>query len=97
MIDADYAVMTAEQLQEQVVARAAVDEDFRARFVEDPKKLVLDEYGIAMPDSVNVEVHENSADTVHVVLEANPALSEMELQGATGGSPPFVQPPPPPP
>ena len=85
MAGTEHTMLTAEQLQKQVVTRASRDQDLRSQFVADPKSTILDEYGIAVPNSINVKVHENSAQTIHVVLKANPALSEIDLAGAVGG------------
>ena len=65
------------------------DEALKARFMSDPKA-VLAEYGIDVPDGIDVNVVENSDNTVHITMPASPAgaadLSDEELSNAAGGS-----------
>ena len=64
------------------------DEALKARFQSDPKA-VLAEHGIAVPDGIDVNVVENSDNTVHITMPAAPTgaadLSDEELAGAAGG------------
>ena len=64
------------------------DEALKARFMSDPKA-VLAERGIDVPDNMNVNVVENSDNTVHITMPMAPDramnLSDEELAGAAGG------------
>ena len=64
------------------------DEALKARFMADPKA-VLAEHGIAVPDGINVNVVENTDNTVHITMPAAPAgtgeLSDEELSNVAGG------------
>ena len=64
------------------------DEALKARFMSDPKA-VLAEHGIDVPDNMNVNVVENSDNTVHITMPKAPSgpteLSDEELAGAAGG------------
>ena len=64
------------------------DEALKARFLSDPKA-VLAEHGIAVPANINVNVVENSDNTVHITMPMTPAgdgeLSDEELTNAAGG------------
>ena len=64
------------------------DEALKARFMADPKA-VLGEYGIDVPDGIDVNVVENTDNTVHITMPQAPAgageLSDEELAGAAGG------------
>ena len=64
------------------------DEALKARFMADPKA-VLAEYGMSVPEGMNVKVVENSDSHVHITLPAPPAgdhdLSDDELSDAAGG------------
>ena len=61
----------------------------KARFQSDPKA-VLAEYGIDVPANINVNVVENSDNTVHITMPAAPAgageLSDEELGNVAGGT-----------
>ena len=76
---------TATELRDQLAARVAEDDDFRTRFLEDPKAVISAETGIAIPENFNVVVHEDSSDTFHVVLPPTNELTETELAVAAGG------------
>ena len=65
------------------------DEALKARFLSDPKT-VMAEYGLDVPDGIDVKVVENADDCVHITLPAPPAgdtdLSDDELSNAAGGN-----------
>ena len=67
----------------KIVGKARADADFRARLLSDPKGAVAQGLGVAMPASLSVEVHEESATTVHLLLPAAGGLTEGEVE-ATG-------------
>ena len=54
----------------QVIARAEEDEGFRSRLLADPKAAILGEFEVSIPESVNVEVHEDGSNVAHLVLPA---------------------------
>ena len=64
------------------------DEALKARFLSEPKA-VLAEYGIDMPDGIDVNVVENTDNTVHITMPMAPAgsdeLSDEELGNVAGG------------
>jgi hypothetical protein len=66
------------------------DEALKARFMTDPKA-VLAEYGMDVPANIDVNVVENSDNTVHITMPQAPVgaaeLSDEELAGAAGGAP----------
>jgi hypothetical protein len=65
------------------------DEALKARFMADPKA-VLAERGIDVPDGIDVNVVENSDNTVHITMPAAPAgvadLSDEQLRNVAGGN-----------
>ena len=73
----------------QLFAACWKDEALKARLMADPKA-VLKEYGLDVPDNLDVKVVENADDCVHITLPAPPAgdhdLSDDELSNAAGGS-----------
>ena len=72
-------------MQAKIVGKASADEGFRARLLGDPKGAIAQEFGVAMPASLSVEVHEESANTAHLILPAAGSLTESELEAAAGG------------
>ena len=65
------------------------DEALKQRFMADPKT-VLAEYGMDVPDEMDVKVVENTDNTVHITMPAPPSghqdLSDVELSNAAGGT-----------
>ena len=70
----------------KVVAQALSDEDFRQRLKDDPHAALAD-HGIAIPRDKRINVVENTADTVHLVLpaESEGEISEEDLADVFGG------------
>ncbi len=72
----------------QLFAACWKDEALKARFQSDPKA-VLAEHGIAVPANINVNVVENTDNTVHITMPQAPAgagdLSDEELANVAGG------------
>ena len=72
----------------QVFAACWKDEALKARFMSDPKA-VMAEYGIDVPDGIDVNVVENTDNTVNITMPAGPAnaaeLSDEELGNVAGG------------
>lgn len=60
---------------QQVAAQAVDDGEFRQRLLEDPKS-VLRDAGLQVDDQVNLVVHENNPNEVHLVLPSPPTDAE---------------------
>ena len=75
---------TLGELREHLTKKASTDAAFRAQLVADPRAAIKDELGIAIPDGFTIKVHEEQADTSHLVLPPSAALDEAELQVAGG-------------
>ena len=75
---------TPKEMRAKVMDKAATDADFRARLLSDPKAALAQELSVTIPDSLTVEVHEESAGTAHLVL---PNLGEGDLRAVAGGFP----------
>ena len=65
------------------------DDALKARFMADPKA-VLAERGIEMPEGIDVNVVENTDNTVHITLPVPPdghaEMTMEELSQAAGGT-----------
>ncbi len=72
----------------QLFAACWKDEALKARFMADPKA-VLAEYGMPVPEGMDVKVVENSDSHVHIAMPApsvgHESLSDDELSNAAGG------------
>ena len=72
-------------MRAKIVERAETDTTFRAQLLDDPKGTVEAELGVTIPPSMAIKVHEESAETVHLVLPPESKLSEGDLQAVAGG------------
>ena len=77
-------MLTPDEMRAKIVDKAAEDVDFRALLLSDPKSAVEQELGFAIPPGINVQVHEEGADTAHLVLPPSSALGEAEMQALVG-------------
>jgi hypothetical protein len=70
------------EILDAVTARALSDKRFRNRLLKNPKA-VLRKEGLEIPDDVEIVVHENTDDTIHLVLPSGPAqtidLEEVDI------------------
>ena len=85
-MDANYETMTVDAIRERLLEKAVEDETFRARLLADPKETVQDELGIEAPEGLTLMVHEETANTSHLVLPPSAKLDEAALAEAAGGS-----------
>jgi hypothetical protein len=71
-----------------LIAACWKDDALKQRFLSEPHA-VLAEHGMDVPEGMNVNVVENTDNTVHVTLPAAPVgsaeLSDEELEDAAGG------------
>ena len=84
-MDSGNETTTISGMRERLLEKAAEDEAFRARLLADPKAAVRDELGLEVPAGFSIEVHEEAADTTHLVLPPPARLDEAELIRASGG------------
>ena len=74
---------------EKLFATCWKDEALKARLISDPQK-VLAEYGMPVPDDIDVKVVENHDDCVHITIPMPPpgheGLTDEELSNVAGGT-----------
>ena len=78
------------EMQAQLIERATRDPEFRRELIEDPRAVIQREFGIDVPDRVDIRVVEESPTTSYLVLpspapEAGQELSDEELEAVAGG------------
>ncbi len=78
-------MQTAEELNTYLMQKAAEDEDFRAQLVSDPKGVLNDQFGITVPDNIQIKVHESDLQTIHLALPPTPVLNEEQLEAISAG------------
>ena len=81
--------MTHETIQEQIIARAMKDANFRQALLSTPRAVLAREYNVHLPDQVAVRVLEEAPNTLTLVLPAQAEtvgeLTDAELQEVSGG------------
>ena len=78
-------MQTGLQIQHALVKRAMEDDDFRTQLVADPKAVFEQEFGVAIPDSVDFQIHESDFQTIHLALPMDYKLSEEQLEAIAAG------------
>lgn len=79
------------QIEQKIIEKAMKDEDFRKQLIDDPKHLLEQEFRMKLPDSVDIIVVEEDAQTFYLVLPQNSAiiedgeLTEADLELVSGG------------
>ena len=79
------STMTHHQMRQTLLDKAAADSGFRLQLVNEPRAAIKDVLGIDLPDSIAVEVHEESATTAHVVLPPSATLNTDDLEAVAAG------------
>ena len=75
------------EMREHILGKVADDTEFRTRLVADPKAILNEEFGVSLPDSFAISVHEDSSTHVHLVLPPTDGLdpAALETVRAAGG------------
>jgi hypothetical protein len=81
--------MTRVEIEERLIAKAWQDPAFKQELISNPKDTIAKE-GISLPDTIEVRVVEENANTLCFVIPAQPnsteELSEAELEAIAGGA-----------
>lgn len=83
---------TRKDFEMKLIAKACTDEAFRQQLLSNPKAVVEQEFGEALPEGMNVEIIQEPANTLYIVLPAMPEsigsdeLNDEELETVAGGN-----------
>ena len=75
----------AEEMRRHLTDKAVADMGFRKQLVADPRAAIKQEFGVEVPDSMQIEVHESNMSTLHLALPAGPELDEEQLETIAAG------------
>ena len=78
-------MQSAEDMRRHLTEKAVENLEFRQQLVADPKTVIQQEFGVTIPDNVNVVVHESDMQTVHLALPPNPVMDEEQLEAISAG------------
>jgi Nitrile hydratase, alpha chain len=86
----DATAPTRRDFEARLVARASSDAGFRGRLRTDPRAAVAEETGMTVPESVNLQVLEETPQQAYIVIPVDrAAISDDELDAASGGNSPW--------
>jgi hypothetical protein len=72
-----------------VIAKAWKDEKFKKELLGNPKAVISKEFGVRIPDNVNVKVLEEDANNLYMILPmkvpGEGELSDEQLESVAGG------------
>ena len=78
-------MQTVEEMRAHVTTKAVEDSAYRAKLLADPKGVLSEEFGINIPASMEIRVHESDMNVVHVALPPSADLSEEQLEAVAAG------------
>ncbi len=76
---------SAEELRSRIQVRAMRDGDFRQQIIDNPKEVIEREFGVHIPEEMNILVFEDNFDTIHLALPPSYDLTEEQLEHFGGG------------
>ena len=78
-------MQSAEDMRHHLTEKAVENLEFRQQLLADPKSVIQQEFGVTIPDNINVVVHESDMQTVHLALPPNPVMDEEQLEAISAG------------
>jgi len=82
--------LTRQDIEAKIVAQAWQDEDFRRKFLADPKGQFEEKLGIRLPANLKITAHQEDENQLHFVIPVSPPanldeLSDEDLERVAGG------------
>ena len=78
-------MQSAEDMRRHLTEKAVENLEFRQQLLADPKSVIQQEFGVTIPDNINVVVHESDMQTVYLALPPNPVMDEEQLEAISAG------------
>jgi len=87
----DTAPLTRKDIEAKIVALAWQDEEFRRKFIADPKGQFEERLGTTLPASLTMTAHQEDENSLHFVIPVKPRenldeLTDEELEKVAGGT-----------
>lgn len=80
---------TRKEIEASMIGQAWKSDAYKQELLNNPKATVGKEFGMQVPDSVNVQILEETSSSLYFVLPMNPdrtgELSETQLEAVAGG------------
>ena len=79
-----------QEIEAHIIAKAWKDEAYKQELLNNSKAVIEQEFGLELADDINVQVVEENASSLYLVLPMQPDLStdevsEEELEAVAGG------------
>ena len=81
-----------QELEQKLIEKAMKDELFKHQLLKDPKGAIEAEFGVKIPDTLNINILEEGPKTFYLVIPHIPSLgaaeelTEAELESVAGGT-----------
>ena len=79
-------VRTRAEVEAIIAERIAADPGFRETLLANPRAMLSEVIGFDIPDTVQIELHEESLTQIHLTIPAAGALTDDDLELVAGGS-----------
>ncbi len=77
---------TSNEYQNQILARAAEDDDFRNQLMDNASAAIASELNVEVPSELTINVHEDGRNVVNLVLPPKVELDQSQMDSIAGGT-----------
>jgi hypothetical protein len=79
------AFATRSEVEAIIAERIAADPGFRDALLADPHAVLSEIVGLDIPDTVQIDLHEESLTQIHLTIPSSDELTEADLELVAGG------------
>lgn len=81
------STLTTYELNQQIAKRVSEKDEFRSALLSDPKKALENEFGVVIPESLQIVLHQETKNTLHLIVPERDTLEldDDQLDQVAGG------------